>query len=293
MANELLTAKILQDYPSLAFLLNDPEIGPLLLEAVNPEGGLSPAAFQAKLAQTTWWKTSSASQRQYETLLNTDPAAAAQKKDEWKASVSQQAALAGVKLEGVDLDWWADYFMPRGLMPGDPRLQTQIAQVYATRPDLRMAGNIAATGAQLKQIAAKYFFPLAESDLTHWETQIAAGRSSVQAFEQEMQRQAAERFPTLSQQILAGSTPDQLFTVQRNAIANELEIDPSSMDLMSDPRWSKILGVTDEKGGTRPMTYNESIQYARSQDEWKRTANGQKAGADLTMTLLKELGAVA
>lgn len=293
MADSDLTAKILSDYPAFAYLLNDPEIGPLLLAAVDPNQGFDSATFQAKLAQTNWWQQSSASQRQWETLLNTDPQSAAQQKAAWMAAVSQQAAQAGVVLEGADLNWWADYFLPRGLAPNDPRLATQIAQVYATRPDLRKVGTIAATGDQLSQIAARYFARLSQADLMHWETQIAAGQTTLAAFQSEMQRQAADRFPTMASQIGQGITLDQLFSAQRNAIAHELEMDPSQIDLMGDPRWSQVLGIADEKGGTRPMTYSESIVLARSQPEWKSTQNARTQGADLTMSLLHELGAIA
>lgn len=287
-----LVAKVQADYPSFMFLLNDPDVGPLLLEAVNPEHPLDPATFQAKLIQTDWWKKSSPTVRQWQVTLNTDPAAASSQLATWKAQLQQATQRAGLQFAPADLDWWANNYVPMGVAVTDPRIQAEIARVYASRPDLHVAGtgDIATIGTQLQGVAAQYFHPLAPADISWWQQRIASGYDTIQGFQTEMARQAAGRWSMYADQINAGITPDQLFSSQRNVIAQELEVDPATINLMSDPRWSKVLGVAGKDGASRPMTYNESIALARGQEAWKDTSRGKALSAQLVDSLTKTFG---
>lgn len=291
--------QIIRDYPTFAYLLNDPEIGPLLLEAVDPSKGFDAATFQAKVMQTDWWKTTSESQRQWETLSATDPATAQAQRDQWKDSLNAEAAKLGVQLAPADLDWWVDNYLPKGISAADASIGRELARVYQQRPDLRIGqpgvetGDIPAVQTQLRQIGASYFRDLTQQDLDWWSAQIASGQQSIQSFQSVIVNEAKQQFPSFQAQIDAGVPLDQLFSGTKAIVANELELDPTQMDLMHDPRWSQLLGVPDEKGTTRLLTRSEALQFARSQDEWRNTASAKQGGADLTMELLKTFGAVA
>jgi hypothetical protein len=293
MADQTPAERIMADYPYLAFLLNDPEVGPLLLAAVDPNQGFDANTFQAKLIGTNWWRTSTASQRQWETLNATDPATAAAQREQWKQQLDTEATEAGVQLKPADLEWWVDQYLPKGIAYNDPRILSEISRVYQTRPDLRTGtGSIDTIKDQMHAIANSYFRDLTAADYDWWSANIASGAQSIQNFQTVIQNQARDRFPTFFKEINAGLTPEQLFAQQKSAIAKELEVDPSTIDLAHDPRWSKVLGVANPDGTMRPMTYNESIMLARNQPEWKGTASAQQQGADLTTTILKTFGAI-
>lgn len=297
--NPDLVNQILTDYPQFAYLLNDPEVGPLLLEAVDPNKGFDAATFQAKLMNTNWWKNTSSSVRQWQTFAATDPATAAAQKQQWIAELNRVAVKFGVQLKPEDLNWWADFYQPQGIQPNDPRLAAELSRVYRTRTDLRIGaagspeGDVPATISQLKQIAAAYFRDLTQADYDSWATDIVAGYKTVQQFTSVISQQAKDRFPTYAAQIDAGVTPEQLFSDRRDAIARELEVDPSTIDLAHDPRWSKVLGVANGDGSQRPMTYSEAIDLARSQPEWAMTTGANTQAADLTSQILKMFGKVA
>lgn len=62
--------QVRRDYPHLAFLMDNPEIGGILTQAVRE--GWDPAETQAKILGTNWWQSRSDTARQWETELATD-----------------------------------------------------------------------------------------------------------------------------------------------------------------------------------------------------------------------------
>lgn len=351
------TQTILRDYPSLAYLLNDPEVGPLLLQAVDPEHPFDIATFQQKVKETNWWKTSSASQRQWETLLATDPATANQQADQWKQTLKAEAEQAGVNLTDPQVEWMTAFYLPKGVAandqqilrditnlyqdqpsqrtgvgaddrwrqglvteatklgvnldpnqityltnmylktgvaPNDPTVLKSLRDLYDTQPGIRTGvGSIDTIKQQMQDIAHAYMRDLTQSDVDQWASKIASGELDINGFQTMVRNQARVDFPFYFEEINSGITPDQLFSQQRNAIANELEVDPSQIDLLHDARYSQVLGVPDASGKVRPMTRQEAIMLARKQPEWGKTASAQAQGASLTSTILKTFGQVA
>lgn len=288
MADDL-TAQILADYPAFAFLLNDPEIGPLLLAAVDPNQGFDAATFQAKLMQTNWWKTHSAAARSWATTVATDPATAQQMIQERTQQIAVLASQLGLNVSGDLIAQLATNSLYAGYDVSSAEMRQQLGNLTATG-----VGVTGSSGESLKAIAANdYFMPLSDADVQAWSGAIAAGTQSLDAFKLSLAQQAATRWSGYADQILNGSTPSMLFAPQKNAIAQQLEVDPSTIDLMGDPTWSQVLGVPDASGVSKPMTYGQAIVLARGQDSWKNTVAGKQLSADFTSQLLHEFGAVA
>lgn len=288
---------IRKNYPQFAPFLEIPDIAGVLFNAAREQWDA--ARLTGQVQATDWWKTHGDAARQWYSLQSTDPATAAQRKQQWIYQLNQLAVRNGVQMAATDLDWWAEHWLPLGVQPNDPQIIGEIARVYNERPDLRIggkgapAGEIPATIDQLKQTAANYLRDLSPADLAWWSGQIAAGMMTMAGFETVIRNQAKERFSSYASEIDAGATPKALFSDRQNAIAHELEISPEAVDLMHDPRWSNVLGVPDPATGkTRPMTYNEAIMLARHQPEWAKTHGAGTLGADLTTQLLTTMGAI-
>lgn len=282
------------NYGFLAGYLDDPEIGPILKQAASEQWDL--AKLEGALYKTDWWKNNSESMREWGALLNTDPATANQRITEFKSSLDTEAQKVGIQLKPEDLDWWAQHYLALGMSPDDPFIQKELVRVWNTRPDLRVAnaGQIESIGSQLRATAAHYFRNLTQSDVDWWASQITTGAATSADFENVIRTQAAQRFssiPNYEDLIMKGATPDQLFADRRDAIANTLEIDPSSLDFINDPRWSRVLGNPDNGG--QPMTVNEALQYARSQPEFKGTVGANNTADQFDNAILKEFGAIA
>lgn len=285
MADDLST-KVLTDYPMLAFLLNDPEIGPLLLQAVDPNQGFDAATLQMKIMQTNWWKTSSASVRQWETLVNTDPETAQRRRDAQRADLLAQASQLGVNIDSGKLAGLVEQSLQLGLAAGSGQMRELIAGAtsmpIASVPSLRGIAN------------GEYLVPASDGDLGWWAHEIAAGHQSEMTYRNWLTTMAIGRFPQIKTAIEQGITPGQYFAPYRQTIAQQLELGSADqVDLVNDPRWSKVMGVAQTDGTQRPMTLSEATVYARQQPEWSNTAVSRQQGADLTSQLLKEFGALS
>lgn len=287
MADDLV-AKILADYPSFAFLINDPDVGPLLLEAVNPEHPLDAATFQAKLLQTNWWKNNNAAARQWQVLLNTDPAQATKMRDERTAQIRQAMGSAGLSFSEDQIAGAVDMSLRLGVDVASPTFKDWMGTWTYQNP--AAATNL--TG-KLKAITeGEYMLHSNDPSLNWWASQIASGRQTEDNFRQSMMRDSQSMYPAFAQRIAAGETPQAIFGSYRSTIAHELELSsPESVDLLHDPRWAKISGVSDGKGGTRALDLSETIGLARAQPEWKMTQGANTQTADLATRVLTDFGA--
>lgn len=285
MANEDLMAKIMADYPSFAFLLNDPDVGPLLLEAVNPEHPLDAATFQAKLLQTNWWKTTSAAQRQWVTLYNTDRATADAQLSARHAEIRDFAASLGLEVPDQKLWDATEISLHNGLATNSAQIRDMLAW-FSPR------GAPSAVPALSAIAAHEYMIPMSQGDLGWWSREIAAGHQTEQTFRGVLNQQARSKFAGIANLIDQGITPGAFFAPYRSQIAQELELPSAdSVDLVNDPRWTQVTGISDGKGGMRPMNLSETIGLARSQSEWRFTQGANSQAADLASRVLTDFGA--
>lgn len=278
-------------YPAYAFLLDDPELGPLLRDGVR--FSYDDATFQAKLRATNWWKNNSEAQRAWYATLNTDPSQANALKGTFKNQVNTLAAKAGVSLSDADLEWFASTFLPLGYQPNDARIMEAIWQVYSQKPGQRTAGgDITAATEQVRALAEHdYMLDMGQADIDAWAHGISTGTATIDGLKSSLQVLSKGRYSAYADLIDQGLTPGQIFAPYKASIANELEYGSAEqVDLLHDPRWSQVTGKVDADGKLRPFTLSETLQLARSQDEWKGTRNGQALGAQLTQSLLKTFG---
>lgn len=281
MADDLYS-KILADYPDLAFLFNDPEVGKLLLDAVNPDQGFDAPTFQSKLRQTNWWRTHSASQRQWETLAATDPAQSAAARRAKLADVFAQAGSLGITLDWSAADNIAFQAQRDGLDAN------QVNDLIANAPR-----STATTAGSLKSIAAgDYMVPISDYDSDWWARKIASGQQTEQTFRAFLTTQAIGRFPQLKDAINSGITPGQYFSSYKQLIGQQLEVPAESVDLLNDPKWQQVISYNDN-GKIRPMTLAETTKLARGQDAYKRTQGGQQLGAQVGEFITKTFGKVS
>lgn len=288
MADDLVQ-KIMQDYPSFAFLLNDPEIGPLLLEAVNPDVGFDSATFQAKLLQTNWWKTNNAAQRQWFTLLNTDPAQAAKQRDERVAQVRQSMGQAGLSFSEDQIAGAADMSLRLGVDVASSTFRDWLGTWSIQTP-----GSAANITGRLKSITeGEYMLHSNDASLNWWASEIASGRQTEASFRESMARDAIGMYPAFADRITDGQTPATIFGGYRSTIANVLELgSPEQVDLLRDPRWQPVTGIVGADNKIRPMTLSEAAQLARKQPEFKGTAGGEARSASLAEMIDSNFGKV-
>lgn len=283
---------IKEQYPTLAFLINDPEVGPLLKDAVDPNKGFSPQAFQAKLYQTKWFRTRSTNQRQIDILRQTDPGEYRRQYNEYVASLRAFAAQSGLKFTNPELAYIAGNALRNGVKPNTPEFQA-LMRNYAVsfKGDRLGQGSIRGAMLEVSKVARQQFYvPMTAKEQQEWATDLALGIKDESALKAYLSERSASRYPHLKNLLQGGASMEDIFGGHRALIAEELEISPETIDFTKG-QWSKVLHQIDpatEK--PRPMTLHEAQTLARQDNRWWATTNGRETDAGMTNFLLKTFG---
>jgi len=287
---------VMAQYPSLAWLLNDPEVGPLLTQAVDPNVGFSAQTFQAKLMETTWWKTRSEAGRNFEVQWNTDPATATQSVDAYVAELNALANNLGVGLTNDQKLYIAHWGLGHGAAPNSAQIRQQLINLSAASN-----GNIIGGTGQLGVISAQigdlfrgqWFYDSTMQGYLDLTKAVGAGYDSLESINARLKVQAAQRFPHLADRIAAGETLAQIAAPFQQLVANELELDgPGAVSMMPGSEWQELWNYRDpDTGDMRAMTESEALAKIRDRAAWWQTSKGQQLDSTATTNMLNIFGA--
>jgi hypothetical protein len=283
---------VLQYFPAYAWALDIPDVAAVLQKAVSEKW--SSQTLIANLQQTNWWKNTQPSLRQYNEEVSTDPERYAEEVRRLSAKTWDLSNQLGLGLQNTKV---ADDIARQALQLNWNDEQIRDALVTATRQQGAQGqantGLINTTIAQLKQNASSYMVNIDDKTAFDWATSVAANEHKVEDYNEIFKGWAKGQFAPLAPLIDQGVTPEQYFSPMKQAVAQTLEISPDEVDMIANPKYSKIAHFADPKtGAPRPMTISEAQTYARGLDEWKSTRQGQQAAADMGSEILKTFGKI-
>lgn len=284
---------VLEQYPQYAYLLAIPEVAQLLIEAVDPQRPFSPQEFTARLQATDWWKQNAGSVREWDALVAMDPASANAAIRGRMSEIRDIVEGLGFTLTDNQLYEYATQTLRFNIPLSSSEFRDSLALVIPDMPGTAATGGtFGATVLQIKQLAREYLMPLTEQEAWRMAEQVTLGTLNLDGLRATWAEEASRRSPAMAQAIASGLTPMQFFGPTRSIVANELEVDPTTIDLM-DPRWSQILGIPGDDGTPRPMTQWEALQYARSQPEWRGTRTANELAASAARQFIEGFGQAA
>lgn len=280
-----------EQYPTLAFLLNDPEVGPLLRKAVDPNSTYSPGRFQAELMQTSWWRTRSQTAREYDILASTDKGTFKQNIQTYKTGILHRAQQLGVALSPSELSWLANSMYRNGQSMDGPELNAALVKIRKSSPSRQRAGAIRTYARAARgRASGAYYLQMTSGSAERWGNWIATGQKTEEDLETYLREKAASKYPWLAKSLNAGQTMSDMFSDHIATIAETLELDPNAVNL-TDKRWNKVLNYRDPRDGTRrSMTTSEAQYLARQDHRYWRTAGGREADAQGANMILQMFG---
>lgn len=265
-----------------------PELAKLFKEAVA--GGWDAKKFQARLANTTWWKTHSEKQRQYLIKSYTDPASFREDRENAKFRIGELANQLGLwnainneKLMN-DLVWGVLY---NGW--SDAELKYHIANVLTFSPE----GNLAGAGGEFQSKMASMAWAngvrLDGNWYMNYYRMILQGVSTEQQAMQDIRNKAAAMFPGFREQIMAGQNMMDIASPYLQGMSSILEINPGSLDLF-DPTITGALNYKDNKGvtGAKPLWQFEVD--LRKDPRWLKTGNAREGLMGVAHKVAQDFG---
>lgn len=275
-------------YGDAAYLLDNPEVRPLLVESIRTQPPWSAAELSARISATNWYRTTAAATRLWDDDMVRDPAQAKWRWDQRTVQIANMANQMGLEFSDGDAQWLAGRVLREGW--SDEQLNRWFGQLVRQRGRVA-SGSLTQTQTDLKGMARNYMTQMSDKDALDFASRIMEGSLSVEGVQSMLRDQAKNRFSWLSSQIDSGLTPMDLFQSTRNAVAQTLEIDPEQIDL-NDQKWSALTSPVMENGQTRSMSFYEAQQWARNRAEWRLTNGANREASDLTLNLMKVMGVV-
>lgn len=275
-----------QQYGALAAWLDHPEVGPILQQAARE--GWTSEKLQSTIMQTNWWKTTSASQRQWDQVKLSDPAEAKKQSDAMATTIASLLSKEGGTLPPERIAALAELALRNGLQ-GDAIPAAVLAEVQLNPTS--QGGLLGARMTQARQAASQYALPMSDAMAFEWAKGIATGTQTEQGLTEYLQAQAQAAYasdPHLARGLADGFTVRQVLDPQITASANLLGIDPDTIDLR-DQKWAPILQFNDG-AQTRTRTLDETLKYVRSTDDYWQTKGAESEAAGFVKQLASQFG---
>lgn len=278
---------IRQNYGYLAWVLEHPELGPLIESVIEGGGGVP--EVEAAIRQSKWWTENEKSYRDYDSRLHSDPG---QLESEVQSTVLDfriQAARMGIELDDARLRKMAEDSIRFSW--SDNQLRQAFAAEAKYSP--KVQGEIGATRDSLRAKARDWHVGLSDETLNDWTRKFAEGTASDATFTKWLSDMAVAQYPHLKDIIAQGTSPSQFFQPYREMASSLLEMPIESIDLLNDSRFSPITQFADDSGKVRPMTRSEVARHLRKLPEWRKTDDARRQASSLSLHLLKSFGKVA
>lgn len=275
----------------LAAYLDHPEIGPILRQA-GAEQWSAERMFGA-ISQTSWWKATSATARQFDQLANSDPASVAEQIRSRAADVVAQATELGAA--GLN-SAVAEDIARRSLREGWDSTQLDNAVRSAVVQDPALAQQLIAgkAGTSIRRLAADYAIPLSEDAVSKWVTNVTTGAATLDQLQAYVVDQAKSMHPTLAGALDQGMTVRQIASPYFQTAGKVLGVNPDLMQL-DDPQWMAALDTIGPDGVRRPMTIDEWTRKLKSESRygWDQTDEARAQAYSMVNRLGEMFGKVA
>lgn len=293
-------AAVNERYPQLRALLGIPEIGDLLVRAVDPQAPFSQQEFERQLHETYWWKTTPAPTRDAIIQGVEDPATLALSTNKTHNDLLDWALDMGVAMDSGTRDWISGAMQSKGENINDTTAQLGLRQWLRANPAaMTPGGRLDGLTKSIYGMARKdYFLPVENWWAQGWAIGIATGEVDEAALRQHLLAQSANAFPQLGDWISQGMSPSEIINPLRQVAADELEVDINQIDI-GRPEWQMLTGVPNAQGrdqgsataqAYRLPTRSEITEQARRQSQWWETSKGRQADASMSRTLLSAFG---
>ncbi|QBI21952.1 peptidoglycan-binding protein [Egibacter rhizosphaerae] len=285
-------------YGFMAWVLDEPELAEVMRTAIRE--GRDPDWIESQIMTTDWWTDTEPARREWQRIRSEDPARSEQVMDSVMLDIRLQASRMGVSidqdrmrqlaLEAVG-NGWVD--INTGRISQGERMQRAIANEADFRGDQRVGGDMGAMQDAIVAQSHEWMVPMSEDSALDWAQRILSGEATEDGLETHLRDMARSRYPHLEDYFARGVSPQQFFQPYREELARTLEMNPDTIDLVNDSRFSPVLDFATEGDERRPMTMSEVQQYARGLPEWRGTRQAQEQGSAFTEMLGRTFGRIA
>ena len=267
-------------YPDLAWMLNIPSLGPLIVQLA--QSGADSTTVQAQLEASSWWQSNSDSVRNWVQEAQTDPGQAQADMAAQKSSLSATLSAMGLGFTDAQISLLASQSLALGWT--DQQIKDAISTNTVATPDgehfsFQYAGitsmpsdrgSLTASVDSIQAEAAKYLVPLSDATAAQFSTQMSQGHLTLDGVDAYLQTQAMSLYPSIAGAIKQGITVADYVAPYKEVAAQLLGMDPNSID-MTQAKWQRPLSTPGPNGVPTAMSLYDWQQTLMSDPQYNYT----------------------
>jgi hypothetical protein len=288
-----------EEFGSLWDVYNsDPGVKKVIDDAVKGGYQDDTVKMEGLLQNTSWYRTTQQSARQWAVQQSTDPATAEARIvasiEEIRTNAGNQgftlndASLRKLATDSIKFGW--DSQQKLNALGSEQVANAQLGGAQGMA-DLRQSS----VGRNLRAKAASFFQKPSEEMISSFTQQILTGQKTEVQFEEAMRDSARTQFRSLQPALDKGQDVDTAMYAYKQQAQSILgsSIDSTQIDWTQD-KWNKALNFQDAKTGEyRQMDLWEWNKYLRTLPEWQNTNEAKSAYGDLAISLARGFGKTA
>jgi len=271
-----------------AIVQSVPELQGLLRQAYNEKW--STARFEYEIKQTSWWKNNSDTTRQWDMMSQMDPATARQQvQNRTSEMLAMSLEQFGVSFSAGQLSKLATDSLRFGWSQQTLLNAIGLEATKSQRGMSQLAQGFIGQG--IKATAYQYGLNLADNTFNQWIVDIASGKQARQGFTSYALQTAKTLYKGIASQLDAGLTFQQIVDPYRNYASQILELNPETISFI-DPKWTRAVNFTDDKGQVRAMGLDEWGDYLRQDKQfgYEYTSQAQQRAYQVVNNLANLFG---
>lgn len=272
---------------SYSFLNSDPSLKGLFDQAVTDNW--TTAKFQAELRNTDFWRNNSDTARLALQQKVTDPATWSATMDANKAMISDLANKIGAAVPDGMLPKIAEQMAMTNM--GEDQLRQILSGYIDFTKNGTLQGEAGMYEHTMRQYADAMGVDMNQQSIKNYAQLMVKGMSTPQDFQNFIKEQAASAFPAFQQQIQAGQTMQNIANPYIQMMAQNLEINPNTINL-KDPTIMSGLNGVDAQGKPTGKNLVDFQDVLRGDPRWASTQQAQDKVMNIGRSVLQQMGLV-
>lgn len=273
-------AEALKQYGFVGQLANsNPELRAILVRAAN--GNWSAEEFSRAVQDSSWWRNSADSVKQYQILRTTKPGEFEQQRREIENKVRTLAAEMGVSTFGGDFAHLVN--LAQSLGWDEAVLRQRIGSYLGTKA-IQSGKTFGGSAGEIQQQIRSLYYDMGARysgyAINLHVRDVLTGKTTVEAVRAQLTERAISTFPGLAEQIRGGATVRQLADPYIQAKAQLLEV-PPEMITLQDTTVRRGMSYRDADGKVGQMPLWQYEQQVKQDPKWDRTKNARDAYSEM------------
>jgi len=270
-----------------AFFNQDPSLRALVEQAAKE--GWDQTRFQGALMNTAWYKRLSASHRQWQTLITSDPAEAKQRASDRSRDIMSLAKQMGVDLSPGSGIAMADTSLRYGWDQAQMRRAIAGSWIYDPTKGRGVGGEGGAAATAVMALHRAYGLGYSQATVHTLVRNMLVGADTADSIRARAQQKASQVYPHLAGALSTGQSIDQIMSPYAELAAREVNANPNGM-IWTDPKWAKAIG--NATTGAMPLDAWQTLLRTSSVYGFDTTPQARQQAAQFATAIAEQFGRI-